>query len=74
MSTVINHPAHLAASRPIVFLQYIAAIATVEAIRSYGPGCDNLPVRLKWPNDICCVLPLPPPFPPFFFKSFGQAN
>lgn len=52
-STIINHPAHLAASRPIVFLQYIAAIATVEAIQSYGKGYENLPVKLKWPNDIC---------------------
>ena len=53
MSTVINHPAHLAASRPIVFLQYLAAIATVDAVKSYGPGCEDMPVKLKWPNDIC---------------------
>lgn len=53
MSTVINHPAHLAASRPIVFLQYLAAVATVDAVKSYGPGCADLPVKLKWPNDIC---------------------
>src|SRR4051812_266463 len=35
MSTVINHPAHHAATRPIVFLQYLAAVAIVEAIKSY---------------------------------------
>lgn len=52
-STIINHPAYLAASRPIVFLQYIAAVAIVEAIQSYGKGYDKLPVKLKWPNDIC---------------------
>lgn len=52
-STVINHPAHLAASRPVVFIQYIAAIAVVEAIHSYGSGYKDLPVKLKWPNDIC---------------------
>ncbi|SPO07552.1 related to BPL1 - biotin holocarboxylase synthetase [Cephalotrichum gorgonifer] len=52
MSTVINHPAHLAASRPIVFIQYLAAIATAEAVQSYGPGYENVPIRLKWPNDI----------------------
>ncbi|KAG5984618.1 hypothetical protein E4U54_006117, partial [Claviceps lovelessii] len=51
-STVINHPAYLAASRPVVFLQYIAAIAIVEAIQSYDVGYENLPVKLKWPNDI----------------------
>lgn len=52
-STLIDHPAHLAVSRPIVFIQYIAAIAVVEAIQSYGPGYEKLPVKLKWPNDIC---------------------
>lgn len=58
MSTVINHPAHLAASRPIVFLQYLAAIATVEAVRSYGPGYNNLDLKIKWPNDVCkCQWP-----------------
>ncbi|KAG5981951.1 hypothetical protein E4U55_002485, partial [Claviceps digitariae] len=51
-STIINHPAYLAASRPVVFLQYIAAIAIVEAIQSYDAGYENLPVKLKWPNDI----------------------
>lgn len=59
-STVINHPAHLAQSRPVVFIQYLAAIAIVEAVRSYdgtaagtgvGPYSD-LPVKLKWPNDV----------------------
>ena len=55
-SVVINHPGHLAASRPIVFVQYIAAIAIVEAIRSYGSGYGDLPIKLKWPNDICKCL------------------
>jgi biotin--protein ligase len=53
MSTVINHPAHLAANRPIVFIQYLAAIAVAESIQSYGPGCERLPIKLKWPNDVC---------------------
>lgn len=54
-SVVINHPAHLAVTRPIVFVQYIAAVAIVEAIRSYGEGYEDLPVKLKWPNDICTL-------------------
>jgi biotin--protein ligase len=61
-SVVINHPAHLAASRPIVFIQYIAAVAIVEAIRSYDAGYENMPVKLKWPNDICKTLLFIPPF------------
>ncbi|KAL2022434.1 hypothetical protein VTK56DRAFT_5263 [Thermocarpiscus australiensis] len=53
MSTVINHPAHYVASRPIVFIQYLAAVAIVEAIKSYGSGgYSELPVKLKWPNDV----------------------
>jgi len=60
MSTVINHPAHFAATRPIVFIQYLAAVAIVEAIQSYGPGYSNLPVKLKWPNDIYARDPSKP--------------
>lgn len=40
-------------SHPIVFFQYLAAIATVEAIQSYDEGYEAMPVKLKWPNDIC---------------------
>ncbi|KAF6835607.1 biotin-protein ligase ligase [Colletotrichum plurivorum] len=56
-STVINHPAHLAASHPVVFIQYISAIAIVEAVQSYDTGCGDMPVKLKWPNDIYCRDP-----------------
>ncbi|ODA80190.1 hypothetical protein RJ55_03148 [Drechmeria coniospora] len=59
-STIINHPAHLAASRPVVFVQYIAAIAIVEAIQSLDVGYENLPVKLKWPNDIYALDPSKP--------------
>lgn len=52
MSTVINHPAHLAATRPIVFIQYLAALATVEAVRSYAEGYSEIPIKIKWPNDV----------------------
>lgn len=52
-STIINHPGHLSMSHPIVFFQYLAAIATVEAIQSYDEGYEAMPVKLKWPNDIC---------------------
>ncbi|KAI1814207.1 class II aaRS and biotin synthetase [Poronia punctata] len=60
MSTVINHPAHLAASRPIVFIQYLAAIAIVEAIKTYDKGYETVPVKLKWPNDIYAEDPRNP--------------
>ncbi|KAI0014873.1 class II aaRS and biotin synthetase [Xylariomycetidae sp. FL0641] len=60
MSTVINHPAHLAPSRPIVFIQYLAAIAIVEAVKTYDAGYEEVPVKLKWPNDIYALDPRAP--------------
>lgn len=60
-STVINHPAHLAQSRPVVFIQYLVAIAIVEAVRSYdGALYSDLPVKLKWPNDVYAQDPVAP--------------
>lgn len=64
-STVVNHPAHLAATRPVVFIQYLAAIAIVEAVRSYdgkanGGAYSDLPVKLKWPNDVYAQDPTNP--------------
>ncbi|GAA99253.1 uncharacterized protein L969DRAFT_73058 [Mixia osmundae IAM 14324] len=35
----------------LVFLQYMVALAIVEGILDL-PGCSDLPVRLKWPNDL----------------------
>ncbi|OTB03699.1 hypothetical protein M426DRAFT_321627 [Hypoxylon sp. CI-4A] len=72
MSTVINHPAHLAPSRPIVFIQYIAAIAIVEAVKSYDKGYEEVPVKLKWPNDIYALDPRQPSSsPPSYVKIGG---
>ncbi|KAG6161043.1 hypothetical protein E4U37_000026 [Claviceps purpurea] len=70
-STIINHPAYLAASRPVVFIQYIAAIAIVEAIQSYGAGYENLPVKLKWPNDIYALDPTKPASSKTYVKIGG---
>ncbi|KAI7834974.1 biotin-protein ligase [Kickxella alabastrina] len=36
---------------PVVMLQYLFSLAAVNAIRSL-PGYADLPLRLKWPNDI----------------------
>lgn len=71
MSTVINHPAHLAASRPIVFIQYLAAVAIVEAVKTYDKGYGDLPVRLKWPNDIYVLDPKSPAGSPQYVKVGG---
>ncbi|KAJ2972629.1 hypothetical protein NUW58_g9146 [Xylaria curta] len=71
VSTVINHPGHLAASRPIVFLQYLAGIATVQAIKTYDVGYNQLPVKLKWPNDIYARDPRNPSAEPTYVKIGG---
>ena len=52
-STVIVHPVSLLTHAPIVFLQYLAALAIVEGIKTYDTGFEVIPVKLKWPNDIC---------------------
>ena len=41
---------------PVIFVQYIAAMAVVEGIKSYDDGYQDVPVKLKWPNDICEFL------------------
>lgn len=35
-----------------LFVQYLAAMGVVEAVKAYGEGYDDILVRLKWPNDI----------------------
>jgi biotin--protein ligase len=51
-STVLRHHQSLAAVAPVVFVQYLVGLAIVEGIKSYAPGYESMPVRLKWPNDI----------------------
>jgi len=52
-STCIRHPRELSVQAPVVFVQYLVALAIVEAIKGYDIGFGDMPVRLKWPNDIC---------------------
>ena len=52
-STVVRHPMSVTSKAPVVFLQYLAALAIVEGVHSYDKGYQTLPLKLKWPNDIC---------------------
>ena len=54
-SIVVRHDMSITAKAPVVFLQYLAALAIVEGIQSYDPEYQTLPIKLKWPNDICTV-------------------
>lgn len=55
-STVVRHPVSLTSHAPVVFLQYLAALAIVEGIKTYDVGYKDMQVKLKWPNDICELL------------------
>jgi biotin--protein ligase len=52
-STVVKHPMDKIQSAPVVFIQYLSAMAVVKGIKSYAKGYENLPIKMKWPNDIC---------------------
>jgi biotin--protein ligase len=56
-STVIRHSMTLTQRAPVVFVQYLAAMAIVRGVHSYSPGYQALPVKLKWPNDIYALDP-----------------
>ncbi|KAK5137446.1 hypothetical protein LTR08_008424 [Meristemomyces frigidus] len=63
-STVLRHPLALSTTAPVVFVQYLAALAIVAGIQGYGAdgrgggkAYAQLPIRLKWPNDIYALDP-----------------
>ncbi|ORX98761.1 biotin-protein ligase [Clohesyomyces aquaticus] len=56
-SVIMHHSFELSQSAPVIFIQYLSAIAIIRGIKSYAPGYDRLPVKLKWPNDIYAQLP-----------------
>ncbi|TKA74573.1 hypothetical protein B0A55_06307 [Friedmanniomyces simplex] len=63
-STVLRHSLSLSTSAPVVFIQYLAALAIVAGIHSYDhhhySGYAQIPVKLKWPNDIYALDPTTP--------------
>jgi biotin---protein ligase len=57
-STVIRHPMAQMQTAPVVFVQYLAAMAIVNGIKSYdGALYKEMPIKLKWPNDIFALDP-----------------
>ncbi|RAK91124.1 biotin apo-protein ligase [Aspergillus costaricaensis CBS 115574] len=56
-STVLRHPLEKIQSAPVVFIQYLAAMAVVQGIKNYDVGYSELPVKLKWPNDVYALDP-----------------
>lgn len=41
----------------ISFVQYLAMLAYCRAITNHAPGFEDLPVRIKWPNDLYILSP-----------------
>ncbi|KAK3952032.1 biotin-protein ligase [Pseudoneurospora amorphoporcata] len=77
MSTVINHASKVIASRPLAFINYLAAIAIVEAIKGYDHTQDiyqKLDVKIKWPNDVYVRDPSKPDEPAYVKVSGILAN
>ncbi|KAI9828032.1 MAG: biotin holocarboxylase synthetase [Thelocarpon impressellum] len=59
-STCIRHPMDNNHRAPVIFVQYLAALAIVEGIKTYDAGYKDVPVKLKWPNDIYAEDPAKP--------------
>jgi biotin---protein ligase len=67
-STVIRHSMALMSSAPVIFVQYLAAMAVVQGVQTYDSSdrtsnhsrrsrYADLPIKLKWPNDIYALSP-----------------
>ncbi|KAM5430506.1 biotin holocarboxylase synthetase [Microsporum canis] len=59
-SICVHHPVDKLMSSPVVFIQYLVAMAIVQGVKTYDKGYDTLPVKLKWPNDIYALDPTDP--------------
>ncbi|KAK6341754.1 biotin holocarboxylase synthetase, variant 2 [Orbilia brochopaga] len=56
-SVVVRHRLAHQEKAPVIFVQYLVGLAVVESIKAYGDGYGDLPVYLKWPNDIYARAP-----------------
>lgn len=63
-SIIFKVPSGIQQSSSIVTLQYLCALALIELILGYGSdtqgtgaGYDDMPLRLKWPNDMYALKP-----------------
>ncbi|KAK9703318.1 biotin holocarboxylase synthetase [Basidiobolus ranarum] len=53
-SMLLRHP--LKSSGSAIFVQYLLSLAIVEGVRG-KPGYEEIPVRIKWPNDVYAATP-----------------
>lgn len=61
ISVILRLSLEQAKQAPVVFVQYLTSMAVVEAILSYGgdaeSGYAEMPVKIKWPNDVYILKP-----------------
>ncbi|OWB54507.1 biotin-protein ligase activity protein [[Candida] boidinii] len=59
VSTLLKMPISLGKKAPIVFVQYIASLAYIEAVLNYDDSGSHkdIPIKIKWPNDIYIAKP-----------------
>ncbi|CAG8642704.1 6767_t:CDS:2, partial [Acaulospora colombiana] len=57
-------------SASVVFIQYLLSLSVVEAVRT-KPGYEDVPLRLKWPNDIYAEIFNDPSASPELVKIGG---
>ncbi|EME41921.1 hypothetical protein DOTSEDRAFT_55606 [Dothistroma septosporum NZE10] len=69
-STVMKHSLSNTKA-PVVFVQYLAALAIVAGIQTYDKGYEKLPIKLKWPNDIYALKPTSDPSREAYVKIGG---
>lgn len=70
-SVVMRHSLALSNTAPVVFVQYLAALAIVAGIHGYDKGYGKIPVKLKWPNDIYALDPSSTSQKPSYVKIGG---
>jgi biotin--protein ligase len=70
-SFVLRHSLALSNSAPVVFVQYLAAMAVVKGIQGYDAGYEAMPIKLKWPNDIYALDPTRPASDKAYVKIGG---
>ena len=65
-STIIKHPLAINSRAPVVFIQYLAALAVAQGVQTYDTteggnhiksAYKAMPIKLKWPNDIYALDP-----------------
>ncbi|WBW70632.1 biotin-protein ligase Bpl1 [Schizosaccharomyces osmophilus] len=51
-SFIVNVPSENFSTTPVALFQYLMALSVVNGVRNYAPGYEDIPVFIKWPNDV----------------------